>query len=434
MIPAPRLLILVAAWAFLGLIVSIWPAIAAAWTLTGAALLIASAIDAWQVIRTPAPTIQRRVSPAVAVQQAAKIVVTLISQYTRPVRIQVFDRPQAAADIEGLPATVRLTADTGAEIRYSLTPQARGWLNFDAVDLRIESPMALWQRRVQVPLADAVRVLPDFSLLALKGQDLDARLARSDGFRRIRRRGLGTDFHQLREYQPGDAMSQIDWKATARHNDLISREYEAEKGQQVLLLLDASRRMRSADDGLSHFDATMMSALRLAHIALTKGDRVGCLTFGGVQRWVPPQPGRSASSAILHALFDIFPSLEPPDYIHAAYEVLRRTSRRTLVVLITNLRDEDNEELIPAARIIARHHLLLVTSLREGLLHEIEQSPITTFDDAATYLSTLHYQAAREKSLRALRQHVSHVVDAPAGQLAPMMISHYLAIKEAQEL
>lgn len=434
MIPAPRLLAVVAAWAALGLIVSIWPAITVVWSVCGLLLLVVSAVDAWQVIRTATPDVQRRVSPAIAVQQRARVVLQLASRGSRPVRLQVFDRPLGAVDVLGLPTWVTLTEETGAEIGYQLTPRVRGWLHFDAVDVRVESPLALWQRRVQVPLPDAVRVLPDFSMLALKGQDLDARLARSDGFRRVRRRGLGTDFHQLREYQPGDAISQIDWKATARHNDLIAREYEAEKGQQVLLLLDASRRMRSADDGLSHFDATMMSALRLAHIALTKGDRVGCLTFGGEERWVPPKPGRSASSAILHALFDVFPSLEPPDYIHAAHEVLRRTSRRTLVVLITNLRDEDNEELIPAARIIARHHLLLVTSLREGLLQDIEAAPVETFDDAATYLSTLHYQAAREKSLHALRQHVSHVVDAPAGKLAPMMISHYLAIKEAQEL
>ena len=96
-----------------------------------------------------------------------------------------------------------------------------------------------------------------------------------------RRRGEGTEFQQLREYRLGDSLRQIDWKATQRARKLISRDYQDERNQQVMLLVDTGRRMLARDDGLSHFDHVLNAALLVAYIALRQGDVVGLLAAAG---------------------------------------------------------------------------------------------------------------------------------------------------------
>ena len=69
------------------------------------------------------------------------------------------------------------------------------------------------------------------------------------------------EFHQLREYRQGDPQRAIDWKATSRTQRLIAREYEEEKDQRVLLVIDCGRRMAAKDDDLSHFDHALNAGL-----------------------------------------------------------------------------------------------------------------------------------------------------------------------------
>ncbi|MBT0875970.1 DUF58 domain-containing protein, partial [Campylobacter coli] len=115
-----------------------------------------------------------------------------------------------------------------------------------------------------------------------------------------RRRGEGTDFHQMREYRVGDSLRQIDWKATSRARKLISREYQDEKNQQLLVVLDTGRRMLAREPAspqgaaLAHFDHALDATLLVAYLALRQGDAVGLLTTGGERRWVPPRRGMAA--------------------------------------------------------------------------------------------------------------------------------------------
>ena len=144
------------------------------------------------------------------------------------------------------------------------------------------------------------------------------------GIHHQRRRGEGSEFHQLRDYRPGDSLRQVDWKATARCRRLISRDYQDEQDQQVVCLLDCGRRMRSLDGRLSHFDHTLTALLLLAYVALRQGDAVGLLTFAGPERWVPPRKTRGTLDRLMAAVHDLEPGLEPTDYLAAAQAALSR--------------------------------------------------------------------------------------------------------------
>ena len=208
--------------------------------------------------------------------------------------------------------------------------------------------------------------------------------------RQRQRRGLGQEFHQLREFRDGDTLRQIDWKATARKRTPIAREYQDERDQQILFLLDCGRRMRSQDGELSHFDHALNASLLLGYVALRQGDAVGLMTFASEQRrYLPPVKGQAQVNVLLNAVYDLQSSQRPADYSDAVDALLKRQSRRALVVLITNLRDEDDEDLLNAVKRLERRHRVLIASLREDVLDNLRHSQVEDYESALN-LSLIH--------------------------------------------
>ena len=177
----------------------------------------------------------------------------------------------------------------------------------------MRSPWRLWWQQRTLPPALEVRVYPNFVPLtrfALFSADQASRLV---GAHVKRRRGEGTDFHQMREYRIGDSLRQLDWKATARARKLISREYRDEKNQQLLLMLDSGRRMLASEGGLSHFDHALNASLVVAYRRCAGRCRrpVRCR---GERRWVAPQRGMGTVEHLLRASYDLQPRAVATDY------------------------------------------------------------------------------------------------------------------------
>src|SRR5690606_35164148 len=161
-------------------------------------------------------------------------------------------------------------------LTYRVRPEHRGLFSASHCEVRLYGPLGLWRQRRLLPLESQARVYPDFT--RLHGASLmavDSWLSRL-GVSRHPRRGLGLDFHQLRDYREGDTLRQIDWKATARKRSPIAREFQDERDQQILLMLDCGRRMRSQDGTLSHFDHASMRACCWAMSLCARATRWGC--------------------------------------------------------------------------------------------------------------------------------------------------------------
>src|SRR6185369_5162805 len=226
-------------------------------------------------------------------------------------------------ECQGMPRRLSLKPREWTELAYEARPLARGEVDYSQTELRLFSPFGLWQVTRRAGEAMPARVYPNFQALARYTLlATDNRLSQI-GVLQVRRRGEGTEFHQLREYREGDPQRAIDWKATARTGRLIAREYEEDKDQRVLLVIDCGRRMASKDAALSHFDHTLNAALLLGHVALRQGDAVGMLTMGGVQRYLEPRKSVAAVHAMLNRAYDLEPTLAVPDYDLAARDVMR---------------------------------------------------------------------------------------------------------------
>ena len=428
--PAPLLVWALVAWGGLGLAASIDAVSANVWLIAIAALAGLALLDLALLLHVSTPEIARTLPEAwpIGVERDVEL---RVEHYGRRQRVTVHDLHPGGWAMRGLPRTLTLAADSVSTLRYHLQPATRGNFRFDGVQLRLHSPLRLWRQSRVAGVAQQVRVFPNFAPLAGFALFSAEQASRLVGAHIKRRRGEGTDFHQMREYRVGDSLRQIDWKATARARKLISREYQDEKNQQLLMVVDTGRRMLAHEGGLSHFDRALDATLVVSYIALKRGDAVGLFTAGGEQRWVSPQRGMGAIDTLLRASYDLQPAPVATDYLAAATELALRQRRRALVMLVTNLRDEDIEDVLGAVRLLQRRHLVVVASLRERDLDEALDVPIDDLRSAVGAASAARYIAQRAAAHDVLRNHRVTVLDVTCEQLPAALVEQYLSIKRS---
>lgn len=434
MIADRPLYLLLGAWTLTGAAAAGWPGLLPLWQGAGLLLAAAAAVDGARVRLAPLPSVRRQVMGALPVSAWSEVKLRLHNGGRRAWRVSVFDHHPPMAEVRGMPASGRLPAQGWAEFHYRLRPLRRGVSEFAPAQLHLHSPWGLWRRSCRLGEPTPVQVYPNFAPVmkyALLGTT--SRLSQM-GIRRKRRRGQGMEFHQLREYREGDSLRQIDWQATSRTRKLISRDYQDERDQQVIFLLDCGRRMRTQDGELSHFDHTLNAVLLLSHVALRQGDAVGLLTFSGARRHLKPAKGSAGVHRVLKALFDLEPTTQPPDYQEAARELMQRQRKRGLVVLVTNLRDEDADELLPALRTLRGRHLVLVASLRERVLDEVLEETVVGFDAALESAAAQQYLALRRITHDRLAAEGIFLVDVTPEQLPAQLVNRYLDIKQSGAL
>lgn len=432
--PAPALIAALVALALAGVLTA-FGLVPPGLPLAAAALIVAIALpDAFALRRTPSPQIERDLPQVVPVGVERPVVLQLRSAVNRSLALDVHDHHPGEWPVFGLPRRAVLPAAREVALTYRLTPTERGAFAFDGCDLRLRSPLRLWSQLRRVALTQTVRVYPNFAPLAKLALVGAERASRVVGAHLKRRRGEGTEFQQLREYRNGDALRQIDWKASQRARKLISREYQLERNQQVMLLVDTGRRMLARDGNLAHFDHCLNAALMVAYIALRQGDGVGLLAAGGETRYFAPRRGLGTIDALLNSTFDLHATPLATDYLDAAKQLALRQQRRSLVLLITNVRDEDIDDLLSAVRQLQKRHLVCVASLREQALERPLDQPVADLADAIGVGALAHYIEQRTLAHEALRAQGTDVLDVTCAELPAALVQHYLAVKRAARL
>ncbi|MCW8156465.1 DUF58 domain-containing protein [Stutzerimonas stutzeri] len=442
MTPSRRLLVALTALALLAIPLGILAALGveaghwqSAWWGLLLALGMVALVDAFNLTRLPSPALQRSLSGNLPLGHWSNVQLLVRNEHSRAVELELFDHVPDGMLFEQLPQRMRLELGEHCQLAYRLRPVRRGRFFFQCCDMQLSSPMGLWRSNRQLPLTDETRVYPDFAQLHGAGlQAIDIWLNRL-GVRQQPRRGLGLEFHQLREFREGDTLRQIDWKATARARTPIAREYQDERDQQIMLMLDCGRRMRSQDGDLTHFDHALNAGLLLAYAALRQGDAVGACTFAGEQpRHVAPAKGQQQLHVLLNSLYDLQPTQQPADYGAAVEQLLARQQRQALVIVLSNLRDEDDGELHAALKRLSRRHRVLLVSLREEVLDQLRLRPVQSLDDALDYCGAQDYLSARQALHKRLIANGMPMLDVQPCDLGPAMVGRYLAWKKTGTL
>ncbi len=427
--PTNRLLKLLSVWLVLALAACVWESFEILWQVVGGGLLLVMIVDALTLPRRGKVTAQRSVPGRFALGVGSQVTLTVTHSAKRALDLELFDGIPTAAVAEGLPHRVEVPAGEFAAVTYEARFVRRGQHAFTPAHVLAGSLLGLWRNLHFVAGESQTRAYPNyepvvrFALLAM------ANRVEQMGIVKRRRMGASLDFHQLRDYQDGDVLSRIDWKATSRRRTLVSRDFEETRNQTILLVPDCGRRMRALDGGLSQFDHCLNAMLLIAFIALRQGDEVGVAGFGGVQRWLPPVKGAHSMPKLLNHLYNYEASSEPSDFIEAAERVMTLQRRRALVILLTNLRSEDGATLAAAVGAMQRRHLVLAATLREQELEQGADAPIDHLHDALRYGALTHYYGERRRLLESLRARRVLTVDESAQMLPVALANKYLDVK-----
>jgi uncharacterized protein (DUF58 family) len=315
---------------------------------------------------------------------------------------------------------------------YPIRPPHRGAFEFGPIDLRIWRARGWWMRQLRLPAEQAAAVYPD--VLAIRQYQLTLRrgMPYRPGQRRSRPPGAATAFAGLRDYLPGDDPRRIHWKATARRDQPVTTEVEAERGQQVMILLDCGRLMTAPAGNLSKLDHAVNAALLLGWLAQQQGDRVGLVAFTDqVDSFLAPRRSPAQVSRLSGALYGVRAQYVEPDFGEAFSVVARRVSRRSLVVVLTDVLDPGaSRDLVAQALWLSGRHLVLVVAMEDPALIAARDAPVDRSARAYEWAAAEELLSARRQSFEALRRGGVLGLDVPAGKLSPALVERYLELKE----
>lgn len=397
------------------------------------ALFVAAILDA-RLSRLPAGfTVSREFGSRFAVGAETEVRVRLINHSPRSLSLQVKDEFPPQMVLRGSrEARVRVDAQSSATLVYSLQPPKRGRFEFGRIALRYLSRLGLTWVQTSLGEAEVIKVYPN--IRRAREAELKALGARSlvAAHRKASWRGEGREFESLRDYVRGDELRHVSWTATARRGKLTTRQYQIERDQTIVIALDAGRLMTARIENETKLDSAVHAALALMSAAQRGGDNSGLVVFGRrIKSYLPPKRGREHMDAALEALHAVEPEMIEPSYARAFEFIAINCKRRALVVVLTDLVDEEgSRELLSSLKLLRPRHLPLVVTISDRDLRAAVQDEPAGISELFTQSVAEEILHQREAALRLVESQGGLALDVTAASLAPSLLETYIRVKE----
>jgi len=399
--------------------------------LLGAAWLVALALDAASGPARGAISVERIVPTHLGLRKALVLRYRVENRSARAILVALLESPMRTIAVEEDETIARVPAQSSVEVEIPALAVARGSDAFTRVYFWYENAFGLLRRRAEAELPERIRVYPDLSAVERYGAlHVRNRLIEA-GLRRMRTRGVGTEFESLREYGDGDAFRSIDWKATARRGRLMVVQREVERSQDVMMLIDCGRLMTARVGEQRKLDYAITAGLSLASIASLASDRVGIVAFAR-EILVARSPRSTASSirALTDAISDVEPRFEESDYARAFRYVGSHLHRRSLIVLFSDVIDPVAQSTVLAELgSLAKRHMVLCVFMNDAAVATTLAREPKSEDDRYRLDVALGMAHERTVAAKMLERSGIDVIDAPASKLSIAAIDEYLRIK-----
>jgi uncharacterized protein (DUF58 family) len=397
------------------------------------AVLAVAIFDGWNSQLPSRVRIERHFGGRFAVGAETEVRIDVANHTPRDLTLVVKDEYPPQLKLAGArEARLQVEAQTSSSLAYGLTPPKRGRFEFGLIAVRFLSRWGLVWKQAHVGEPIAVKVYPN--MRRAREAELKALGARSfvAARRKSQWRGEGRDFESLRDYVRGDEMRHISWTATARRGKLVTRQYQMERDQTILIALDAGRLMTARIENETKLDSAVHAALALMSAAARAGDNAGLLVFGRkIKAFLPPKRGAEHLDAALEALYAIEPEMIEPSYSRAFEFISANSRRRALVVVITDLVDEEgSRELLSSLKLLRPRHLPLVVTIADRDLKAVVREPPEDVREMFTQSVAEEIIHLREAALRLVESQGGLALDVTAAVLAPKLLETYLRVKE----
>lgn len=430
-IPTPRLLVLLLATAPLAIVPLAAPEAWIALVVVWCALAVAIGADV-AVLRGARldVTLTRPAHSGVGRPIHAKAAIDLRA----PRALRASMRAITSAPVHAVSDTVDVRLPTGtSDVPIELHADRRGTGALREIWLRLRGPFGLVAR---IDRADrgggSIAVVPDVEGVDRKTMELLGAQPLLSGLKREKWTGEGGEFESLQQYTLGMDLGAVDWKSSARHLALRVRRYHVERRQRIVLCLDVGRAMRDPIEGLERLDHGVHTALVLAKTALRAGDLVGMHAYGGEARaWVPPRSGVGRFARLRMTCASLATEMDETNHVVGLHDLLRRLTRRSMVVVFTEFTDATTAELmVDALGQLAHRHVIVFVALDDPLLEEPMATPPEDGADLAAAVVASNLAQRRHLVLARLPRLGVHVVHSRPGAIAGDLVQRYVKIKK----
>ncbi|MBW0005393.1 MAG: DUF58 domain-containing protein, partial [Hyphomicrobiales bacterium] len=247
-----------------------------------------------------------------------------------------------------------------------------------------------------------------------------------------RSRGEGAEFESLREHSAGLDNRFVDWKRSARHRRLLSKEFRIERNHQIILAFDTGHLMLEPLEGMARLDHAIDAGLLLGWTSLRSGDLVGCYAFdSSIRHYLEPGRGIPYLARIQRAAARLQYRNEETNFTLGLAELNVRLKRRALVILFTEFIDTISAELLlDSLQRMANRHAILFVTLRDPILGRLIEQVPDRFDAVAQAVIAHDFMRERAIVLERVARLGITCLDVSVGGLSMGLVNRYFEIKQ----
>ena len=339
--------------------------------------LILLAVDIFLLFGKKSALLARRTLPEkLSNGDQNEILVSVKNNYPIPISVRIIDEIPFQFQKRDFLLSRQMKSGEDVVFQYPLVPKARGTYHFGKLNVFVRSQLLFISRRFIFQEGESLPCYPSFihlrkyELMALQNEFM------MGGLKKIRKLGHTMEFEQIKDYVSGDDIRTINWKATAKRNQLMVNQFQDEKSQRIFLIIDKGRTMQMPFRGLSLLDYSVNAVMALSHIILKKSDRAGLMTFSKKTENKVAADNRSGQlRKISEALYRIQTDFFESDFSRLYQDVRFTVGQRSLILLFTNFETLDAvTRQMKYLRGIAKNHLLVVVFFRNSELHDLIQA------------------------------------------------------------
>lgn len=357
--------------------------------------------------------------------------VRIESGYAFPIQAKVIDEIPFQLQVRDFSIVRNIASGANDTFEYTLRPVERGEYHFGNLNIYVSSPVRLISRRFTFDKGQMVPTYPSF--IQLRKYDLMAFSNKlfQYGLKKIRRIGHTMEFEQIKEYVAGDDIRTLNWKATAKKNQLMVNQFQDERSQSVYMVIDKGRVMKMPFNGLSLLDYAINSTLVLANVILKKGDKAGMFTFSKkVENRVAAEKRSSQMERVLETLYNINTDFFESDYGRLYADVRKNVTQRSLILLYTNFETLDGlKRQLPYLKGIAKSHLLVIVFFENTELEDLINKKAGNIQDIYDQVVAEKFAFEKRLIVQELRKYGIYSVLTKPENLTIDSINKYLEIK-----
>lgn len=396
------------------------------------ALIVLSVVDGIMLFAIKNPIRAERIVPKrLSNGDDNTIQIKLINEYGFKGSFRIIDEIPAQFQKRDFNITINLTSGESKNISYDLRPTQRGEFNFGNINVFCKTSIGLLNRKlifnkdITVPVYPSFVQMKKFELYAISNRLTDI------GIKKIRRIGHTMEFDRIKEYVLGDDVRSINWKATARSNELMVNQFQDERSQQVVNVIDMGRVMKMPFDGLHLLDYAINTSLVVSNIALLKEDKAGLLTFSNNETtFVKPEKRRVHIQRIQESLYNLNTNFLESNYQRMLVALKTHLSQRSLILLYTNFETYSAmERQLPYLQRLAKDHLLVTIFFENTEMESLLEKESDSLSDIYTKTIAEKFSYEKRQIVKALNQRGIHTILTPPKELSVNAINKYLELK-----